>query len=418
MRTSVVKIILSIVSVLFLSACGSGNKTIDEGTDSIAPTTPSNLNAVAKSSGSIELTWSVSNDNVGVAGYKVYRSSVEIGSSTIASYTDSSLNPNTIYCYTVKAYDAKGNLSNAQTESCAKTSEIISHSDASAPSSPSNLIATALSNNRIDLKWTASTDDVGVAGYKIFRGNEEIGSSVTTTYSDTNLDPITSYCYSVKAYDAVGNISHGQPDECTKTFNSIQNGIPQFVDKNYIELDKIHRISKFRSGIGHDYSDNFESCRSMKHYFEPDSISNWSQVKIFSPVNGSVSSLYLEGMGAQVDIKSTIYPDITFTIFHVRLSTSLNIGDKVAAGQELGTHYGSLTMSDIAVRVGTQDGKFVLISYFDLLTGQLFQAYQARGVNSRGDLIISKEGRNADPLSCNGEIFANGGKIVNWVNLK
>ena len=41
--------------------------------------------------------------------------------------------------------------------------------------------------------------------------------------------------------------------------------IPQFVDVNYIELEKISKISKFRSGMGHDYSDDFESCRSMKH---------------------------------------------------------------------------------------------------------------------------------------------------------
>lgn len=44
------------------------------------------------------------------------------------------------------------------------------------------------------------------------------------------------------------------------------NGIPRFVQTDYIELAKIDRISRFRSGEGHDYSDNFESCRSMKHY--------------------------------------------------------------------------------------------------------------------------------------------------------
>lgn len=418
MKTSVVRIILPMVSFLFLSTCGNGGKTIDEGTDSTAPTAPSNLNAAAKSSGSIELTWSVSNDNVGVAGYKVYRSAVEIGSSVVASYLDSNLNPNTTYCYTVKAYDAKGNISGAQPESCAKTAGNINTSDTTAPTSPTNLIATVLSNSRIDLKWTASTDDVGVVGYKIFAGNVEVGTSSSGSYSVTNLEPITTYCYSVKAYDAAGNISAGQPDECAKTFSSIQNGIPQFVDKNYIELDKIHRITKFRSGIGHDYSDNFESCRSMKHYFEPDSIVNWSQVKIFSPVSGTVSSLYQEGMGTKLDIKSAIYPDITFTVFHVKLSITLNVGDKVIAGQQLGTHYGSLTMSDIAVSAGTQDGKFVLISYFDLLTETLFQNYQSRGLNTRADVIISKEARNADPLSCNGETFSNGGKLVNWVTLK
>lgn len=41
----------------------------------------------------------------------------------------------------------------------------------------------------------------------------------------------------------------------------------KFITTDYIELDKIDRVSKFRSGIGHDYRDDAESCRSMKHYF-------------------------------------------------------------------------------------------------------------------------------------------------------
>ena len=47
------------------------------------------------------------------------------------------------------------------------------------------------------------------------------------------------------------------------------NGIPQFVSTNVMDLVNISQISKFRSGAGHDYSDDFESCRSMKHYFIP-----------------------------------------------------------------------------------------------------------------------------------------------------
>ena len=42
--------------------------------------------------------------------------------------------------------------------------------------------------------------------------------------------------------------------------------IPQFVTHDYIDLDKITYITKFRSGSGHDYSDDYESCRNMKHY--------------------------------------------------------------------------------------------------------------------------------------------------------
>ena len=105
--------------------------------------------------------------------------------------------------------------------------------------------------------------------------------------------------------------------------------LPEFVDVNYIELDKIHRISKFRSGEGHDYSDDFESCRSMKHYFQPDSSVDWSLIKIYSPVSGVIVRLYEEWAGTQLQIQSSKYPDFTFIIFHVNLSNPLNEGDVV-----------------------------------------------------------------------------------------
>src|SRR5512133_2793550 len=64
--------------------------------------------------------------------------------------------------------------------------------------------------------------------------------------------------------------------------------LPKFINKNYIEPDKIYCISKFRSAVGHDYSDAVEHCRSMKHYFQPLSNVDWSAIKIFSPVTGTI----------------------------------------------------------------------------------------------------------------------------------
>ncbi|MDH7481197.1 MAG: family 10 glycosylhydrolase [Armatimonadota bacterium] len=75
------------------------------------------------------------------------------------------------------------------------------------PSVPTNLSAQAVSTSRIDLTWTASTDNVGVAGYKIYRNGGLIGTSTTTSFSDTNLAANTSYTYSVSAYDAESNDS-------------------------------------------------------------------------------------------------------------------------------------------------------------------------------------------------------------------
>ncbi len=79
--------------------------------------------------------------------------------------------------------------------------------DTTPPSTPTNLAATAVSSSQINLSWTASTDNVGVTGYKIFRGGVQVGTATTNSYSDTGLSPSTSYSYTVSAFDAAGNNS-------------------------------------------------------------------------------------------------------------------------------------------------------------------------------------------------------------------
>jgi len=200
------------------------------------------------------------------------------------------------------------------------------------------------------------------------------------------------------------------------TYDVDGNGIPKFAGMDYIELAKIQRISKFRSSEGHDYWDDFESCRSMKHYFAPKDTVDWSSVKIFSPVNGIIFRMDQEWAGTQVRIKSDAYPAFYFIIFHINLSNPLATGDKVTAGQQLGTHIGSQTMSDIAVGINTPNG-WKLVSYFDIIADSVFQRYHARGLGSRADAIISKQARDADTLKCNGDAFLNSGTIDNWVTL-
>jgi hypothetical protein len=177
------------------------------------------------------------------------------------------------------------------------------------------------------------------------------------------------------------------------------------VTADYIELSKITRISKFRSGVGHDYSDSSESCRSMKHYFVPQNY----PVKIFSPVTGSISYLTQEWAGTQVGIQAG---NRTFIIFHVNLSGSLNVGSTVSAGQKIGTHIGTQTWSDIAVWENNK-----LLSYFDVMSDSVFQNYQSRGVATPSKLIISQANRDADPLICNGDTFQSAGNTPNWVDL-
>ena len=193
--------------------------------------------------------------------------------------------------------------------------------------------------------------------------------------------------------------------------------IPKFITTDYIEADKIERISKFRSAIGHDYWDDFERCRSMKHYFSPRSTVSWSSVKIFSPITGKIVRTTEEWAGTQIQIQSAAQPKYIVIIFHIALQHQLNAGDSVFAGQQLGTHFSSQTMSDIAVGF-SDNNRWKLISYFEVISDSVFQHYSARGITSRTDCIISKETRDADTLKCNGENFISSGTLENWVVLK
>jgi hypothetical protein len=83
----------------------------------------------------------------------------------------------------------------------------VSVSDLTSPTSPTHLSAVAASLSELDLSWTVSTDNVGVSGYKIFRAGFQIATSTFTSYADTGLTASTTYTYTVKAFDAAGNVS-------------------------------------------------------------------------------------------------------------------------------------------------------------------------------------------------------------------
>ncbi|TDU83366.1 cellulose 1,4-beta-cellobiosidase [Kribbella voronezhensis] len=82
-----------------------------------------------------------------------------------------------------------------------------SSSDQTAPSVPTGLRTTTVGDTSVALAWTASTDNVGVAGYDIYRGTTLAGSSATTSFTATGLTASTAYSFTVRAKDAAGNVS-------------------------------------------------------------------------------------------------------------------------------------------------------------------------------------------------------------------
>src|SRR5204862_307992 len=126
------------------------------------------------------------------------------------AFSDTTVLPGTAYLYTVDAFDAAGNRSAQSAPASATTPPI---ADTEPPTVPTNLTAIASQPTRVDLAWTASTDNVGVAGYTIYRGGSLL-TTVTggaTTYPDVSVQPNTAYTYTVDAYDAAGNHSAQSP---------------------------------------------------------------------------------------------------------------------------------------------------------------------------------------------------------------
>ncbi len=179
----------------------AGNLTI---LDASAPTTPTNVSAVAVSSTRINVSWTASTDNVAVAGYRVLRGGVFVASTTTNSFANSGLAPSTNYSFTVVAYDAAGNSSATSASASATT---LAAPDNTAPSVPTNVAAVAVSSTRINVSWTASTDNVAVTGYQVLRGGVQISTVTGTSFANSGLAPLTSYTYSLRAFDAAGNVS-------------------------------------------------------------------------------------------------------------------------------------------------------------------------------------------------------------------
>jgi hypothetical protein len=160
------------------------------------------------------LTWTAATDDIGVTGYQIDRDGEEVATvGKVTSFSDTTVSPETTYNYTVRAVDAAGNASNATDPSSVTTPA----ADTTPPSVPT-VSAVAVSFNRVDLSWTASTDDTGVARYAITRDGAALASvsGTTTSFRDTSVDPSTSYIYRVEAFDGVGNGS-GQSEPASAT---------------------------------------------------------------------------------------------------------------------------------------------------------------------------------------------------------
>lgn len=157
-------------------------------------------------------------------GFEIYRAAASSGpykfialtAANADTYLDANLTPNTNYYYQVRP------VNQYTSGSVSETIMVKTQVDSKAPTAPSDLRITNVNSNSVALTWTASTDDVGVYRYDIYRNGDKVLSvnSTTTTASVYNLTENEVYNFDVKARDVTGNVSFPSNQVTTGTVQS------------------------------------------------------------------------------------------------------------------------------------------------------------------------------------------------------
>ena len=193
-----------------------------------APSAPAGLVATPQSS-SVKITWTPSKAS-DIDHYVLYRKrSTDVDfpatplvasvptNMALTGYVDSTVTVGNTYVYKLVAVDTRGNVGPGATASA--TVGVVA--DTTKPSVPAGLTAAKVPSTRqVNLAWVASTDNVAVTGYRMYRATSSgavwpggwtyLGNgaaAVSPTYTDTTVAWATTYYYRVLAFDAAGNWS-------------------------------------------------------------------------------------------------------------------------------------------------------------------------------------------------------------------
>src|SRR5204862_9187 len=148
------------------------------------------------------------------------RNGAQVATPTATSYSDTGLSDATTYNYTVSAADAANNISPESAIVSATTA------DATPPSVPAGLIATAAGATTINLAWNASTDNVGVTGYIVKRNGTQVATPTAATYADAGLSSGLTYRSRRASHLAAGNMSADSTIASATTPDTVAPSIP------------------------------------------------------------------------------------------------------------------------------------------------------------------------------------------------
>jgi glycosyl hydrolase family 99/fibronectin type III domain protein len=112
-----------------------------------------------------------------------------------------------VYSFALTTTNSKS-LGLASRESGATAPQLVVEApDLEAPTAPANLHVEASTQTSVTIVWGAATDNVGVTGYRLYRGGTQVGTTPATRFTFDGLTADTGYTFAVAAYDAAGNSS-------------------------------------------------------------------------------------------------------------------------------------------------------------------------------------------------------------------
>ncbi len=176
-------------TVSAINSCGTSSQgPSGSGTTTGVPNTPGAPTVSNPTCNSLQISWSAVS---GAASYQLFRNGVQIANPTTTSYTDTGLSSGTTYSYALKACNSCG---------CSSTGTNGSGTTTGIPGTPSPPSGTPGCTS-VFLTWSAVT---GASSYNIYRNATQIGSSTTTSYTDSGLSQGNTYFYTISACNSCG----------------------------------------------------------------------------------------------------------------------------------------------------------------------------------------------------------------------
>ncbi|MBX4189188.1 fibronectin type III domain-containing protein [Candidatus Parcubacteria bacterium] len=176
------------------------------------PVVPTNIKVQPVSDTSATVSWHTDQQTLydyvrlttaGITG-RTYITATVVASGD-KNYTLTGLQPGVQYGASIETVSMSGRVYASNPIYFSVGTTTLPTSDTTPPSTPN--LSGALSGSSAALSWTASTDNVGVTGYKVYRNGALLTSLTSTSYTDSSVSAGTTYSYAVSAYDAAGNAS-------------------------------------------------------------------------------------------------------------------------------------------------------------------------------------------------------------------